>query len=241
MKKLLVLPFSALLLLSSCGSYTAAGAYSGATFGSIIGSAIGGIAGGRMGSDIGTLVGMAGGAAVGAAVGQAADNAEQKRYEEYRRQRQATAERPRSYDYGEGDDRLYGFGEDFSPSSSRITPATEPCLEIRNPRIVDASRDGVLTRGEEARMVFEVFNTSEKPVYRVLPSVSEVTGNRHIRISENVLVECIMPGKGIRYTAIIKTDDRLRDGDAVFRISVYQGNREMLSQAREFRIATSKR
>jgi hypothetical protein len=86
-----------------------------------------------------------------------------------------------------------------------------------------------------------VFNTSEKPVYRVLPSVSEVTGNRHIRISENVLVECIMPGKGIRYTAIIKTDDRLRDGDAVFRISVYQGNREMLSQAREFRIATSKR
>ena len=242
MKKLLVLPFSALLLLSSCGSYTATGAYTGATFGSIIGSAIGGIAGGRMGSDIGTLVGMAGGAAVGAAVGQAAENAEQQRYEDYRRHRQATAERPRVYsDYGEADDRLYGLGEDFSTSPSHITPATEPCLEIRNPHIVDASRDGVLTRGEEARMVFEVFNTSEKPVYRVLPSVSEVTGNRHIRISENVLVECIMPGKGIRYTAIIKTDDRLRDGDAVFRISVFQGNREMLSQAREFRIATSKR
>jgi hypothetical protein len=106
---------------------------------------------------------------------------------------------------------------------------------------MDLSRDGVLNRGEEARLVFEVFNTSSKPVYRVLPSVSEVTGNRHIRVSENVLVECIMPGRGIRYTAVIKADDRLKDGDAVFRIGVYQNHTEIASQSQEFPIKTSRR
>jgi hypothetical protein len=90
-------------------------------------------------------------------------------------------------------------------------------------------------------MVFEVFNTSTVPAYRVLPVVTELTGNRHIRISENVLVESIAPGKGIRYTATIKADDRLRDGEAIFCIGVKQGGNEITSQTREFRIKTSKR
>lgn len=230
MKRILVLSVGVLLLMSSCGTYTESGAVTGGWFGSIIGSAIGGIAGGPRGSDIGTLVGMAGGAVVGAAVGQAAENAQQQRNEEYRRQRQERY-----------DDRLYGFDENFDSSPSQVVPATDSYLEIRNPHLIDSSRDGVLTRGEEARMVFEIFNTSSKPVYRVLPMVRELTGNRHIRVSENVLVESIMPGKGIRYTAVIKTDNRLHDGEAVFRISVFQGSREMASQAREFRIMTSKR
>ena len=113
-------------------------------------------------------------------------------------------------------------------------------LEIRNPHLVDASRDNVLHRGESARMVFEVYNKSSVPVYRVLPSVTEVTGNKHIRVSQNVLVECIMPGKGIRYTAVIKADDRLKDGEAVFRVGVFQNDREVISQTKEFPIITSK-
>ena len=140
------------------------------------------------------------------------------------------------------DGDLYGFDESFNTTPSQHPiPASESCLEIRHPHLVDSSRDGVLTRGEEARMVFEIFNTSSKPVYRVLPMVRELTGNKHIRVSENVLVESIMPGKGIRYTAVIRTDNKLHDGEAVFRISVFQGSREMASQAREFRIMTSKR
>lgn len=232
MKKVLMFSVGAMFLLSSCGTYTESGAATGGWFGSIIGSAVGGIAGGPRGSDIGTLIGMAGGAAVGAAIGQAADNAQQQRYEEHRRQRQ------QRYD---GDDRLYGFGEDFSSHSAPMAYTTEPCLEIRNPRIVDATRDGMLTRGEEARMVFEIFNTSSKPVYRVLPTVAEITGNKHIRVSENVMVESVLPGKGIRYTAVIRADDRLKDGEAVFRIGVLQGNKEIVSQTREFSIQTSKR
>ena len=260
MKKFCLLSVSALLLLSSCGTYTGTGAYAGGMFGSIIGSAIGGISGGRHGSNVGTLIGMAGGAAVGAAVGAAADNAQQRKYEEYRAEREQQMERRQrnyggqvqsqgryddqadsGYDpTGSGDDRLYGFGEDFGTApvlkNDRLAD-----IEIRNARIVDASRDGELARGEEARMIFEVYNNSSEPAYNVQPSVSEVTGNKHIRISENVLVECIRPGKGIRYTAVIKADDRLKDGEAIIKIGVFQRNKEVTSQTQEFVIKTSKR
>jgi hypothetical protein len=258
MKKICLVSVSALLLLSSCGTYTGMGAYTGGTFGSIIGSAIGGISGGRHGSNVGTLIGMAGGAMVGAAVGAAADDAQRRQYEEYQADRQQRMEnRQRQYDRqaqgsydqaddsgfdpsGSGDDRLYGFGEDFGTAPTlKISKLAN--LEIRNARILDASRDGELTRGEEARMVFEIYNNSNDPAYQVQPSVAETTGNKHIRISENVLVECILPGKGIRYTAVIKADDRLKDGEAVIRIGVFQRNQEITSQTREFRIKTSKR
>lgn len=248
MKKILVISACSLMLLSSCGTYTATGAYTGGSFGSIIGSAIGGIAGGPRGSDIGTLIGMAGGAAVGAAVGSAVDKAEQQKYEDYRAARQQRAieqRQPQTYqsynDENGADDRLYGFDENFNSTSTVNVSTALPTIEIRNPRLLDASRDGELSRGEEARMVFEVFNVSSKPAFGVLPTVTEVTGNRHIRISENVLVESIQPGKGIRYTAVIKTDDRLKDGEAVIRIGVMQRNKEIPSQSREFRIRTNKR
>ena len=79
MKKSLTLVLGAALVVSSCTSYTGAGAYMGTSLGSILGSAIGGIAGGPRGSDIGTIVGMAGGAVVGSAIGAAVDNSENAR------------------------------------------------------------------------------------------------------------------------------------------------------------------
>ena len=259
MKKLLVISVSTMLMLSSCGTYAGSGAATGGYFGSIVGSAIGGITGGWRGHDIGSLVGLAGGAVVGAAIGAAADNAEQQKYEDYKAQRQERIRNMQRQDAPQpeydnsgfdssnsGDDRLFGFDENFgsAPSSSPVpAPAmiAGQSVEILNPRFVDAGHDGVLRRGEEARMVFEVFNKSDKPVYRILPTVVEVTGNKHIHISQNVMVESIMPGKGIRYTATVKADDRLRDGDAVIRIGVMQGNKDIPSQAREYRIKTSKR
>ena len=255
-----------MLMLSSCGTYTGSGAVTGGSFGSIIGSAIGGIAGGWHGRNVGSLIGMAGGAAVGAAIGSAADKAEQRRYEDYADQRRQhrldSYESTRSqrservtpqYDGDDdqsqsgfdesngGDDRLLGFDENFnSTAPSTVKPASPSILEIRHAQLLDTSRDGVLSRGEEARMVFEIYNTSGKPVFQVLPTVVELTGNKHIHISENVLVESIMPGRGIRYTAVIKADNRLKDGEAVIRISVLQENKEVASQAKEFPIRTMK-
>ena len=260
MKKIVMISACSLLLMSSCGTYTGQGAYVGGSFGSMVGSAIGGIAGGWRGSDVGSLIGMAGGAAVGAAVGAAADRAEQQKYEDYRNARaERRASAQRQYDNKDnngtddsgfdqtnsGDDRLYGFGDDLTSVDDVNAPSTLEVrytpLEIRHARLFDTSRDGVLSRGEEARMVFEVFNNSQTPIYNVQPTVIEVTGNKHIRISENVTVESIMPGKGIRYTALIKADDRLKDGDAVIRISILHRNKEITSQTKEFPIQTSKR
>ena len=228
MKKFVVLSLGAVLLFCSCGTYVETGATTGGWFGSIIGSAIGGIAGGPRGSDVGTLIGMAGGAVVGAAIGQAAEEAQQKKMEEYQQRR---------IERGQGDYQpRYGY-----PENRGYETREKEVLEIRHPMLVDTSRDQILSRGEEARVVFEVFNTSTKPVYRITPSVTEITGNKHIEISDNVMIESIEPGKGIRYTALIRADNRLKDGEAVFRIGVFQGNREQSSQAREFRIQTSKR
>ena len=185
---------------------------------------------------------------IGASVGQAADQAEQRKYEEYKAARQRTnSNRNNDYSYRDnsgfdasnsGDDRLYGFGEDFSSSSSGVA---EGGLEIRNARLLDSSRDGVLIRGEEARMVFEIYNTSDKVIRCVQPAVAEVTGNKHIHISENILIESIAPGKGVRYTASVKADNGLRDGEAVIRIGVLQANREITSQTRNFTVTTRKK
>ena len=239
MKKVLILLLSVLLVLSSCSSYKAAGAYTGAHFGSVIGSAIGGISGGWRGSDVGTLIGMAGGAAVGAAIGAAADNAEANRradrYEKVNGKNARRAAENSGYNsYGRGDDRISFDGM----SGSYAAPSA---LHISNVQLFDASQDGKLTRGEVARVVFEIHNSSSSPVYGVQPSVCEVSGNKHIHISENILVECIQPKETIRYTAQIKADNGLRNGEAVIRVSMFQAGREISSQVRQLRIATSKR
>ena len=235
MRKMFMLSLSALLILSSCSSYKAAGAYTGAHFGSVVGSAIGGISGGWRGSDVGTLIGMAGGAAVGAAIGAAADNAEAKRRVENRNGEKARqAAKESGFDpHGRGDDRI-----SFNGNVGHAAPSA---LQINRVQMQDASRDGKLTRGESARIVFEIRNTSSVPVYGVQPSVCEVSGNKHIHISENVLVECIQPKETIRYTAQVKADKGLRNGEAIVRISVFQAGREISSQARQLRIPTSKR
>lgn len=236
MKKMLTLLFCAVLFLSSCGSYKATGAYTGAHFGSIIGSAVGGISGGWRGSDVGTLIGMAGGAAVGAAIGAAADNAEASRRAGRNESEARQAARHSGYDpQGRGDDRITfngGAGSGYAAPSA---------LRIGHVQLLDASRDGKLTRGESARIVFEIRNTSSSPVYGVQPSVYEVSGNKHIHISENILVECIQPKETIRYTAQIKADNGLRNGEAVIRVSIFQAGREVSSQTRQLSIATSKR
>ena len=235
MKKIALTLIGSVLLMSSCGTYTADGAAAGASFGSILGSAIGGIAGGWRGHDIGTIVGMAGGAAIGAAVGAAADQKEQQKYESYKKQREQR--------WDEGDDRIDFDGagpRDDSPIS--VSPReSSPLIEIRNARIVDTDHDGVIRAGEECRVTFEVMNRSSMTLYDVQPTVFDVSGNKHIQISPNLHVESIAPNSGVRYTATILADKKLKDGTAIIRVGVTQGNKEITSQTREFTVQTRRR
>lgn len=213
----------AAMLLSSCGTYQATGTYTGAQFGHVIGSAIGGISGGWRGHEMGSLIGTVGGAVVGSAIGAAADRKQERKYEERRNarpmQRQSTRD---NYD-----DRIT-FNQSSSP------------LEIRNAGVYEKQRDGVLTRGEECTVVFEIYNSSDRAVYDVYPLVEDVTGNKHISISPNLRVESIGPRQAIRYTATILADRRLKDGQIEVTVGVAQGRQVVESQTRLFTIPTAK-
>lgn len=279
MKKSTILSLSALLLFSSCGTYTGTGAYAGASLGTILGSAIGGIAGGPRGSDIGTIVGMAGGAMVGGAIGAQADNAQQQERSRY--------ERPSRYSNGSdnyggynddsysrgnqssqdsgfdpsngGDDTIYDFNDsEYTGSYSatkpeKVTPtvrydgikAVQPTaanqIEVRNARFVDDNQDGRLNAGELCKVIFEVHNTSQNMLTDIQPTVVETSGNRQIAISQSIHVERIAPGKGIRYTAMVKASNRLKDGTSCFRVYAAQGNGHIVSNVCEFNVPTSRR
>lgn len=156
-----------------------------------------------------------------------------------------------------GDDRIYDFkGSDYSgnysakqpdvnmPMQSSVDNLAEnlkytPDIEIKNARFVDGNQDGKIERGELSKVIFEVYNRGNHTLYDVVPTVVEATGNRHIMISPNMHVELIQPGKGIRYTALVKADNRLKDGNAQFCVSVVQGNKK-ISKVCEFDIPTAR-
>jgi uncharacterized protein YcfJ len=279
MKKTVIVLLSGALLVSSCTTNTGQGAAVGAQFGSILGSAIGGLTGGWRGHDIGTIVGMAGGAAVGAAIGAAADQKQEERAAQMRREREERNRQwveNRANQQQEGNEPLMD-GSGFDPSNggddridfdgsgprdgrggySAATPRTydptdetvgpgysvkyNSLIEIRNARIVDSDHDSVIRAGEECKVSFEIMNRSSMTLYDVQPTVIEVSGNKHLYISPNLHVESIAPNSGVRYTATIKADKRLKDGTAVVRVAVAQGNREITSQVKEFTVQTRRK
>ena len=114
-----------------------------------------------------------------------------------------------------------------------------PNLEIVNARFVDSNQDNVINRNEICKIIFEIANRGSQPVYDVVPMVVETTGNKHIFISPSIHVEKIDPGKRIRYTAMVKSDSRLKPGSAQFCVSVIQGGKT-ISKVNEFNIPISK-
>ncbi len=240
-----MLMLGAALLLSSCYS-TGEGAFVGGQFGYVIGSAIGGITGGPRGHDLGALIGTVGGVAAGAAIGAASENAREQQASETAAARRSN--RDSGYDSGYSnressryDDSGYdprGRGDD-RVSLGLAGPGER--LEIRNAAIEESVRDGVLTRGEECTVRFEIFNTSASPVHNVRPLVGDVTGNKHVKISPNLLIESIGPRQGVRYTATIVADRKLNDGEIKVMVGVAQGTMgELTSQTRYFTVPTAK-
>lgn len=111
-----------------------------------------------------------------------------------------------------------GYGSS-SVSASTLERADAERLEIKNVSFTDANGDGILEADEEGKMVFEIYNHSNLPVFGIMPTVKEAEDNRHIQISPSILVEQIGPGSGIRYTASVKADRRIKDGEARLLVS----------------------
>ena len=268
MKKVILLMLCSSLVMGSCDTYTGSGAYAGGSIGSILGSAIGGLSGGPRGSDMGTIIGMAGGAVVGAVIGSQADKAQADREAAYKQDRverrsgsdysnTPVTDNPEIFDSNNGgDDRLYDFkGKDYTgdysaqqPTTSMPTATVEelgarfsysPTLEIVNARFVDDNEDNCLNRNETCKVIFEIVNRGHAPVYDVVPTVVETTGNKHIFISPSIHVEKISPGSGVRYTAMVKADRKLKDGMARFCVSVIHEGKS-ISKVNEFNIPTKR-
>ena len=251
MKKFIVISLAGAMMLSSCTT-TESGAHSGAMFGTILGSAIGGITGGPRGSDIGTIVGMAGGAAVGAAIGNANEKAEQRKYDEYLRQRVSRHRQGGTYDAGGytgsgqqdgsgfdpnngGDDRIEMEQDEKTVSLDELQrvglPAGNASVSFRNVRFIDKNRDGCISPGEECSVQMEIMNNSDLEIFNVTPQVTETTGCKHLFISPSVRVESIKPHNGIRYTATVLAGKRLKSGQVVIRVALADNDgKTMISQ-----------
>ncbi len=244
----------------------ASGGFLGAELGSILGSAIGGISGGPRGSDVGTIVGMAGGAVIGAVVGDAADKAQQRKAERYDgNYRGDDRNGNSSYDsrsYGDSDDDATS---DFDPENggddviqfdapadntsveepdvvsklqSDPAPVSASPLELRSVRFVGKGNGLELHSGELAKVVVEVYNNTPEYMYNVKPMVMETSGNKHVFVSAPIIVEKIAPGKGIRYTAMVKADKKLKDGKVHFTVCAQESAQLRKSEIREFDVTT---
>ena len=250
MKNSIGLVMGAALLLTSCGTYTATGAIVGGEFGHVVGSAIGGISGGWRGAHQGSLLGTVGGVIAGAAVGAAIDNAQQRKYESpanYNDYDDRVCEDCEYNDYSY-DDRI-DFDQNPVRSSSAGVPRharavsanSLPAIELRNARIYDSDNNGVLTRGEQCTVVFEIMNNGSTTVYDIMPLVEDVTGNKHVKVSPNLRVESIAPHHGIRYTASILADNSLKDGEIIVRVGVAHGLRKITSLSQTYTVPTRKK
>lgn len=189
------------LLNSGCASTSpgqVGAVMGGAAIGSNVGSAIGGLVGDSRhgwhgayrGSAIGGVVGTLAGVAIGVAM--------------------TTPRTPKG-------EEMEGKVKDLPLPETECVASS---LHIRNIRFIDADRNQKINSEEESKVIFEVINVGGEPVYNVVPSVTEVSGMKHLNISPSVLVEQILPGDGIKYTATISAGRRLKTGIATIRVAV---------------------
>ena len=252
------------------GSGAYAGATFGSILGSAIGGLSSGPRGSDMGTIIGMAGGAAVGAAIGSQADQKSQQQRESVYRDrshhdhhsyqdgvYQQSSPVYSNDEIFDSTNSGDDRIYDFNDrDYTGSYSAQQPvATIPSstleelgqnyaysssLEIMNARFVDSNEDNTLNRNETAKVIFEIRNNGAHTLYDVVPTVIETTGNKHIFISPSVHVESIAPGHVIRYTAMVKADNRLKNGTACFCVSVIQGGKT-ISKVNQFDIPTKSR
>lgn len=252
------------------GSGAYAGATFGSILGSAIGGLSGGSRGSDMGTIIGMAGGAAVGAAIGSQADQKSQQQRESVYRDrshrdhhsyqdgvYQQSSPVYSNDEIFDSTNSGDDRIYDFNDrDYTGSYSAQQPvATIPSstleklgqnyaysssLKIMNARFVDSNEDNYLNRNETAKVIFEIRNNGAHTLYDVVPTVIETTGNKHIFISPSVHVESIAPGHVIRYTAMVKADNRLKNGTACFCVSVIQGGKT-ISKVNQFDIPTKSR
>lgn len=224
MKKQAVIGLLFALLWSGCASGRVSdpgaifiGASIGGTLGSATGSIIGdnhyGWRGSYRGSAIGTVVGTIAGAAIGGVL-------------------TAPKQDPDEYSYVPQNKNNEAQRYQTSSVKQSFTQ-----LKIRNIRFVDDNGRQAIIAGEDSKVVFEIMNEGKTPVHNVVPIVEQLTKIKHIGISPSVMIEEILPGNGIKYTAWIYAGDKLKDGAAILRVAISDEN-SVICDSHELTIPT---
>lgn len=251
------------------GAY--AGGTIGAILGSAIGGISGGWRGSDIGTIVGMAGGAAVGAAIGAQADQKRQEEIEgyhRRMEERQRQYDGYEQGSRQQDQAQydhsgfdathsGDDRIdIGIEGPKGEKPKMQTATPEKTIHIgdaktsvdrperiiiRNARFVDQNHDGILKAGEQCQISFEIMNYTRHTLYDVQPMVNDVTGNKNLHISPNLHVESIAPNSGVRYTATILADKKLKDGTARIRVGAMVNNLEVEAGNPELLIVTRRK
>lgn len=219
MKKQVTLFLLSVLILSGCASGrmgnpgaivtgAAIGGSLGGSIGGLIGDSNNGWRGGYRGSAIGNIVGTI----AGAAIGNALTTPREEKTEEYAYVPQV---------------------REVNSDRARSQVQHLPQLTLHKIRFIDDNRSQAIDAGENSKIIFEIMNEGNKPVYNVIPIVETVGKVKHLQISSSVMVEEILPGEGIRYTATVYADEKLKDGEITFRVAVAYEN-GTISDSQEF-------
>ena len=121
------------------------------------------------------------------------------------------------------------YGANKAAESGKIT--------IKNVRFEETAEHNVLHGGEVGKVMFEMYNETQAPIYNFMPTVVEADGNKRIYISPSVRVENILPGQGLRYTATVKADKRIKDGEIRLLVSA-QRDGKPISYVTVVKVAT---
>ena len=235
MKKEVSVVLLSALLLSGCASgrmghpgAIMAGASIGGSLGGSIGGLIGdnhnGWRGGYRGSAIGNIVGTLAGAAIGHALSQP----RQQEMEE-------GAYVPEVRDVYDERDVRQGQGKK-QKRQPQVLPAFAR-LKLDRIRFIDDNRSHEIDAGENSKIIFEIMNEGREPVYNVVPVVKTVGKAKHVHVSPSVMVEEILPGEGIRYTASVYAGERLKEGEVTFCVAVADEN-GIIGDSQEFTLPT---
>lgn len=156
-----------------------------------------------------------------------------------------------------GDDRIYDF-ETQQPTNAadvymQTLPAQTPSdtqfagdasssipnIEIANVQFIDGNGDGILSKKEIGKIVFEIKNKGSQPLYNFQPSVVNLGNERGVYISPTVFIERLAPNETIRYTAMVTTAKRIKRGNLTFELTVIK-DRRSISKVAHLDVKTSK-
>jgi len=229
-KQIAMLLLSTLLLLSGCATgrmgdpnATFAGASIGGSLGNAVGGLIGennnGWRGGYRGSAIGTIIGTIAGAAIGNAL--------------------TTPQEESANDTYIPDTRNEMYSRPNITERPRVQQPSN-LLRLRNIRFIDDGRNQAIDAGENSKVIFEVMNEGQRPAYSVVPIVEQVSNLKYIGISPSVMIEQILPGEGIRYTATVYAGNKLEEGEITLRVAASDEN-GTICDSQEFSVPAHQR